>query len=388
VNDRHDDERLGRQLGETIARRATSISARPDEAALFARVGAHSVRQRHVLAAVAVVAVVVASITAYAVGATRGDGDASVLTPVASSAPEPSAAPSDGTVGAVEGPLMHVFTRTANGITVRVYTTPHSDNPGASSGDFIAEMSNDAAVGVGRVNCYGMGLRGSGTFGAPEGSPVQWIIVETRTAAGASYDQPGPAGSLVRAEFEGGVDEMVPVGGIAVLVAPGAGGSVDFDGPGVRGSTTIGQPVDTEPGPCSPATLPPAGPQPDDVTAAKAGVRHAYADAYTGSNPANVKWDAIEDGEHLDAVLGERIPQAGRDAGFTDEAIAAMTITIGDIVFTDDTHAALLYDIAIPGYNDAEPPGTLGYAVYIDGRWTVARETHCGHLAQINVVCP
>jgi hypothetical protein len=65
-----------------------------------------------------------------------------------------------------------------------------------------------------------------------------------------------------------------------------------------------------------------------------------------------------------------------------------MTIATGDIVFTDETHAAVLYDIAIPGYNDVEPPGTLGYAVYVDGRWKVARETRCGHLARINVECP
>ncbi len=377
MNDRHDDERFGELLGETIARRATSVSARPNEEALFARVGARAARQRRVVAAAAVVAVAVVSLVGYTIGANR-DGDSSVQTPVAGpSESGTSASPSPGDEG-YEGSLEHLFTRTTpTGITVRVYSAPAAD-PSLSPGFIVAEMTNDAAVGVGRAeNCYAMGIRASGSFGGPEGAPVEWVIVQ-------SFDEPDFAGAPVRAEFGGGADEMVPVGGIAVLVAPGAGGTVSVSGAGVHtdlpAATTIGAVIDTGEAMClppTPATLPPAGPQPADVAAAEAEVRQAYADVYENYDPAHPGVG--------DTATDEQVRKALREAGFTDEQLAAMTVEVGEIRFTDETHAAVLFKVIMPG---SASEWRLGYAEFRDGRWAMAAETQCEHLRNINVPCP
>jgi hypothetical protein len=366
MNDRHDDERFGELLGESIARRATSVSARPNEEALFARVGARAARQRRVVAAAAVVAVAVVSLVGYSIGTNR-DGDSSVRTPVAApSEPGASVVPGPGDAG-YEGPLEHLFTRTTPaGITVRVYLAPSSSDEPATGGFVVAEMTNDAAVAVVRAeNCYGGGVRASGTFGGPEGSPVQWVIVQ-------SYDVPSTVGLPVRATFGDVTDEMVPVGGIAVLVAPGTSGTAFVEGPGGAGPVTIGQNNQTTcPPPPVPATLPPAGPQPADVAAAEAGVRQAYVDEYDNYDPATSE---------------ERVRLALQAAGFTDEQLAAMTVEVGEIRFTDETHAALLFRTTVPGHGTAE--WRVGHAVFQDGRWTGSEETRCEHLRSLNLTCP
>ncbi len=376
--DRRDDERFGELLGETIARRATSVSTRPNEEALFARVGARAARQRRVVAAAAVVAVAVSSLVGYSVGTTNRDGDSTVQTPVADqNDPGTSVSPAPGDPG-YAGSLEHLFTRTANGITVRVYSAPAAD-PSQSSDVIVAEMSNDAAVGVGRLEqCGGGGIGATGTFGGPEGSPVEWVIVE-------SVDDPGLAGQPVRALFNGGADEMIPVGRISVLVAPGAGGTVFVEGPAGAGSGEIGgpegSPVECPPFTPSttPSTLPHAGPQPADVAQAEAGVRQAYVDVYDNYTPpignSNVQGD-------------ERVLQALRAASYTDEQLAAMTVEVGEIRFTDETHAALQFRLTIPGHMDGTQSWRVGYAVFQDGRWTQARETYCDDLRTINVACP
>lgn len=301
-----------------------------------------------------------------------------VQTPVAGpSDPSVSTSPVDGAEPVNEGPLEHVFTRTVNGITVRVYTTPPTGEPNASPGFVVAEMSNDAAVGVGRAeNCYAAGPRASGTFGGPEGAPFEWVIVQ-------SFDEPSIAGAPVRAEFGGGADEMVPVRGIAVLVAPGAGGTVFVEGPGGGGSTTIGHVVDTDEAMCqppTPPTLPHAGTPPADVAQAEAGVRQAYVDVYDNYDPARPGVG--------DTATDERVRQALREAGFTDEQLAAMTVEVGEVRFTDETHAAVLYRVTIPEHSDGTQEWRLGYAVFQDGRWMQAEETQCEQLRNINVPCP
>jgi hypothetical protein len=376
MNDRLVDEQFGALVGARITRQATSISARPDDGALFARIGARAARQRRLLAAAAVVAVTVASITGYAVGTTNFDRDASsVRTPVADSgAADPSTAPPPlPGDAAYEGPLEHVFTRTTNGITLRVYLAPASD-PRAPFGSVIAEMSSDAAVGVGRAElCPGSTtFHASGTFGGPEGAPVEWVMVP-------SYDLPSTTGPPVRAVFGGGTDEMVPVRGIAVLVAPGTGGTVHVAGPAGAGTTPIGLVYEADGPGCQshtlpPVTLPPPGPQPADVAAAEAGVRQAYVDVYDNYQPGDT------DPEVRKAALDNN--------RFTDEQLTAMTVEVGEIRFTDETHAAVLFRLTIPGHLDGSQDWRLGYAVLLDGRWTQAPETRCEDLRFIGLDCP
>jgi hypothetical protein len=375
MTDRHDDDRFGELLGETIARRATSVSARPDEEALFARVGARAGRQRRVVAAAAVVAIAVASFVGYSIGSTNREGDSIVQTPPAgTSDPATGASPSPE-----DGPMEHLFTRTTPaGITVRVYSAPAAD-PALSPGFIVAEMTNDAAVGVARAeNCYGGGILASGTFGGPEGSPVEWVIV-------SGYDLPSTAGQPVRANFSGTTDEMIPepgAGGIAVLVAPGAGGEALVEGPGGGGLVTIGQPVEStcppQQTPPPPATLPPAGPQPADPAAAEAEVRQAYADVYENYDPAHP--------DVGDTAINERVRQALREAGFTDEQLAAMSVEVGEVRFTDEAHAAVLFRVTVPEHDSNG--WQLGYAELRDGQWAMAAETQCEHLRNINVPCP
>jgi hypothetical protein len=218
--------------------------------------------------------------------------------------------------------------------------------------------------------CDGGGLGASGTFGGPEGSPVEWVIVQS---VDGIADQP------VRAQFSGGADEMIAVGGISVLVAPGAGGTVFVEGPAGAGPGSIGDGSSVCPPPPTPSTLPPAGPQPADVAAAEAGVRQAYVDVYDNYTPptgnSNVQGDP-------------RVLEALRAAGYTDEQLVAMTVEVGEIRFTDETHAALKFRLTIPGHMDGTQDWRVGYAVFQDGRWTQARETYCDDLRSINVTCP
>jgi hypothetical protein len=366
MNDRLGDEQLGARLGARIARQATSISPRLDDDALFARVGARAARQRRLLSIVAVVAVTVASFTGYVFGTTNRDGDSIVQTPVAGPTdPVTSAPPAPGDA-AYDGPLERVFTRTtANGITVRVFTSPRTEDPSAP-GLVVAEMSNDAAVGVGRAeHCLGGDGRVSGTFGGPEGFPAVWIVLQIP-------DVPSAAGVPVRATLDGVTDEMVPVGGIAVLALPGAGPGVLIEGFGGGGLVTVGETLGCTP-PTPPATLPPPGPQPADVEAAEAGVRQAYVEVYDDYEPAETD---------------PKVRRALEDAGFTDEQLVAMTVEVGEVRFTDETHAAVLFRTTIPGHSDGSQEWRLGYAVLQDGRWTQAPETTCEDLRSVGADCP
>jgi hypothetical protein len=66
-----------------------------------------------------------------------------------------------------------------------------------------------------------------------------------------------------------------------------------------------------------------------------------------------------------------------------------MTVEIGEIRFTDETHAVLQFRIIIPGVQgmDGTQDWRVGYAVFQDGRWTQARETYCDDLREIYITC-
>jgi hypothetical protein len=377
VNDRFDEQQLGERVRDSVARNVRRVSPRPDPDDLFVRVGARAARQRRTLAVSAVALVAVASLVGYAIGTNAGRDSARVaVAPGQQTEPPTTSSPAD----VQSGPLEYLFRRTVGGITVRVYTSFAHPGPDDSSGSIVAEISNDAAVDVARVEnqyCPNMGLRASGTFGEPEGSPVQWAIVN-------SFDLASTTGIPVRAEFGSVADEMVPVHGISVLVAPGgAGGTVHVSGAGVESTTPVGQVLDDSmcAPPASPptSTLPQAGPQPADVAAAEAGVRQAYVDVYDNYTPPNGNSNVNGD---------QGVQQALRDGGFTDEQLAAMTVEVGEIRFTDETHAAVLFRLTIPGHMDGTQGWRVGYAVFQDGRWTQAQETYCDDLRAINVDCP
>ena len=146
--------------------------------------------------------VAVASLVGYSIGTTvGGDDGASVAVP-------PGQRP-DGVSSSTDlsGPLLHLFTRTVDGVTARVYVSP-----GSAVGEkvVVAEMSSDVAVGVGRAfMCNESTVPGaiaSGVFGAAEGDPVGWVVVSAWP------------GTLVRAKLGSRIDEMRTTQDLAVLL--------------------------------------------------------------------------------------------------------------------------------------------------------------------------
>jgi len=55
------------------------------------------------------------------------------------------------------------------------------------------------------------------------------------------------------------------------------------------------------------------------------------------------------------------------------------------VVFTSPTKAAVRYDILIPNDNFTS---RIGNAIFVDGRWKVARATVCTDLSLAGVTCP
>ena len=376
MNDRFDDQQLGESVRDSVARNVRRVAPRPDADDLFARVGVRAARQRRSLAASAVALVAVASLVAYSIGTTVGDDGPSVAAPRGQSAPVNTVLP-DSVSSPVEdpaAPLLHLFTRTVDGVTARVYVARDSET---GQRVVVAEMSTDAAVGVGRAfECPSGGFASgaSGVFGAAEGDPVAWVIVST-----------GPA-ALARARLGYRVDEMQSVQGLALLAVRADPAQLDQTVELELLDATTGESInhgwvipgsDTVDSCPPPATLPPAGTQPADVAAAEAGVREAYTDVYDNYQP-----DQPGVG---DTATDERVRQALREAGFTDEQLAAMTVEVGEIRFTDETHAAVLFRLTIPEHADGTQEWRLGYAVFQDGRWIQAPEMKCEDLSSIGV---
>jgi hypothetical protein len=126
-------------------------------------------------------------------------------------------------------------------------------------------------------------------------------------------------------------------------------------------------------------TLPPTdGPQPIDPDAARDAVVAAFMQAYTGSNSVETRRAAMQDSDVLK-------PQLDQARAANTEAVNTMTITVGEVTFVDETHAALIYHLTISG---VVYPDTLGYAVLDGGSWKVSRATTCAILELAAVQCP
>ena len=130
------------------------------------------------------------------------------------------------------------------------------------------------------------------------------------------------------------------------------------DVPDIRGPVTLGARTDA----CTGITLPPAGPQPADVASVEAGVRQAYAEAFTGTNSPEVKSAAIEDSDQLAALQEQARANAlgtQRTDGMeiTAEALDALTVETADLAFTDETHAVVLFTFHMPGWSGVESRG-------------------------------
>jgi FtsX extracellular domain len=131
----------------------------------------------------------------------------------------------------------------------------------------------------------------------------------------------------------------------------------------------------------SPATLTlpyPVGPEPADPAAARAAVISAFTQAFTGTNSAEQRRAAVQDGTDLAAALDEartRYP----------ESVDSMSIEINDLRLLDATRAAVIYTVTM---NGAPIPQAVGYAVLDGDQWKVSRNTMCKALILATVDCP
>jgi hypothetical protein len=335
--------------------------------------------------------------------------------PIVNSVGESGIAVSSGTEGPTclgcstsATPLQHVGNRTTSeGIAIRVFTAsispptpttealPSGAQTTEPSGCFPtrlvqAEISDAQAVTVASGALYGAAgtttVVGSGEWGLSEGAPAAWVIV----AVPSSVD-------LVVASFGSGTsDSMAPIDGIAVLAThltsasatssalPGAVASFNAKGSQV-GSVVIGDGNLSLPPSCRPQlpvapTLPKPGPQPAHGSSARKAVRKAFDTLYS-AEPDSKKFVYLQDAD-------SQVGKAGKAAAGTTPQVAAQSLPVVDrVIFTNKTHAAVLYQI---DYNGSPVVGPkIGHAVLIGTTWKVTRTTYCGDIdgAHAGVTC-
>jgi hypothetical protein len=116
-------------------------------------------------------------------------------------------------------------------------------------------------------------------------------------------------------------------------------------------------------------TLPSPGPQPPDVASAKEEVMTAFTTVY-GDGPNDQKLVLLQGGADPAVVA------AGNAAAAKYPQISAgLTPVVLQVVFTDATDAAVLYEIDYQGQLTVGPK--IGHAILDSGTWKVTRSTYC-----------
>ena len=115
-------------------------------------------------------------------------------------------------------------------------------------------------------------------------------------------------------------------------------------------------------------------------------VLKAYQEAYTGGVTDAVRDAAVQRGSEL-SELRQDIIAIARATGYTAEQFAGTTVSVRDITFIDDTHAAVRFTLSVPGHGDVLVDRT-GFAVVDGGRWKVALRTACDVLSLNGVQRP
>jgi hypothetical protein len=118
---------------------------------------------------------------------------------------------------------------------------------------------------------------------------------------------------------------------------------------------------------------------PADVDAARAEVKAAFYDAYAGGVSDSARADAVQRGDELD-VFRRAVVKNIQRFGYTPEQLAGTTIDVADVLFIDETHAAVRFTVTIPGHGDVLAD-RVGYAVVDGGRWKVSLRTACDILS-------
>jgi hypothetical protein len=301
-----------------------------------------------------------------------------------------------GYPGIPSGPLTVVSRRDAGPVTVRLFSgTPiaaQSCDPYTSqcvpdwcqpTSELALELSTDAiaareiALNIGVGPGTHLSVLDSMTEGASEGAPVQVALVKVADDV-----------DHVQLAIGSGRDVASPVHGLVALALPGAqsaGTVTAYDASGkalqqleVPAGATQSSPACQ----AQPIKLPKPGVQPADRAAAVEQVRAAFENAFTHAPPGGDIYHGlatVQDGAQLHTAVDQvrqNFPQA----------FDTITVTTGDIVFTDPTHAVVQFT---PTYEQGAPYGTQnGTAVLADGKWLVTQATYCGLLRFGAATCP
>ena len=178
---------------------------------------------------------------------------------------------------------------------------------------------------------------------------------------------------------DGFVDSMAPANGWAVVAHNGATSdatvtALDASGRCLKTITsgdgvTSQAPAECIPPPPAPPALPPAGAeQPDD------------ADAARQPSPTPTRRCSRTAAILRRTRRSSKIPDSLKQAQETTrsnfpEAVDTVTVTVGDIVFTSKTEAALYFELKYTG--GALFGQQIGYAKLIDGTWKISHDTMC-----------
>ena len=279
-------------------------------------------------------------------------------------------------------PLAH--STTSDGIDVRVFeTTLHIEPIGSSlapscfpTGQVIGELSDPDAIGTAQASVYELANQTAvvdnvGVWGLQEGAPAAWAVLST-----------APSVTHVVVTFAGGTTAVVtPVNGVVVAASRITNAQAQAGPVGrvliTAGGTTSSIPLDASVGPaynpaCTPAPidapppttgLPPAGAQPSDPAAAKAGVTTAVGAIFGPATDLPRYLDGNK------AAVAAAQQQAGRN-----NPGATAGDDIQQIVFTSPTSASVQYQIIYDGRPDLTE---IAQVVLVGPTWKVTQASAC-----------
>jgi hypothetical protein len=137
-----------------------------------------------------------------------------------------------------------------------------------------------------------------------------------------------------------------------------------------------------------PVTVPDPGVEPADPIVARAQITQSFHEAFDGGVAPATRDAAFQAGNTLRGLRRDVLAFA-EEHGYTAAQLAGTRITILDIRFIDETHAAVRFTLTTPGRGDVIVD-KVGYAVLEGDRWKVSLRTACDLLSLDGVIgrCP
>ena len=294
------------------------------------------------------------------------------------------------------GPLTSVTRRVAGPVTLRLFTTTPSTVASCdpytsqcipawcqSTSQVALELSTDAIAvrevtdNIGVEPGSHLSVLNSVTEGTYESDPVQVVIAK----AADDVDH-------VQLAIGSHQDAASPVHGLVALALSGSSATGTLTAYDATGKTLQELAIPSGRtqflGTCQPQPikLPKPGVQPADRPAAVEQVRAAFENAFTHAPAGGDIYHGlatVQDGEQLHNA----VDQVRKNF---PTAFDTITVTTGDIVFTDPSHAVIQFT---PTYSQGAAYGKQnGSAVLAGGKWLVTQSTYCGLLRFGGATCP